>query len=382
MALKRSTAAVVAGAVLTTGVAAISVAGASPATAAAAAAKADVSSQLAISVSDGQRIAPGTRVRISGPAGWKLHIVRSGLAAQALDTTGAWLSEPLAPGLKWTFAATLTDPGSGDTGAKTVRVTTASVSDPLTASLSPRSGAYGIGEIPIVTFNTAVTGRSRAVVEKALRVTSSKPVRGAWHWISDNSAAYRPKGFWPGHSKITISADLRGVSVSGTGGKVRWGTRAYTARWQTGRALVVRIDSRTHRGSIYIDGRRVQTFPTSTGKSGFTTRSGVKTIFAKYRVRRMTNQGITNDEVYDLQVPYAMQLTSSGEFLHAAPWNGQIGQANTSHGCTHMPLGTAGWLFNRIMMGDPVVTTGTGRPMELDNGPGGLWNLPWSQWAK
>ena len=36
-------------------------------------------------------------------------------------------------------------------------------------------------------------------------------------------------------------------------------------------------------------------------------------------------------------VEYAMRVTYSGEFLHAAPWSvGSQGHANVSHGCTGM----------------------------------------------
>ena len=33
-------------------------------------------------------------------------------------------------------------------------------------------------------------------------------------------------------------------------------------------------------------------------------------------------------------------------------------------------------------MGDPVVTTGTGRPTETWNGLGGLWNYSWDEWQQ
>ena len=80
-------------------------------------------------------------------------------------------------------------------------------------------------------------------------------------------------------------------------------------------------------------------------------------------------------EAYDIDdVEYAMRVTYSGEFLHAAPWSvGSQGYANVSHGCTGMSTANAAWLYNISKPGDVVEYTGTDRPMTLDNGYGD-WN--------
>ncbi|MDA8437872.1 MAG: L,D-transpeptidase, partial [Propionibacterium sp.] len=85
-------------------------------------------------------------------------------------------------------------------------------------------------------------------------------------------------------------------------------------------------------------------------------------------------------DAYHLDVQYAMRLTWSGEFLHAAPWSvASQGVANVSHGCTGMSTANAKWLFDFSHAGDVVVYTGSNRQMTLSNGIG-VWNASWSQW--
>ena len=80
-------------------------------------------------------------------------------------------------------------------------------------------------------------------------------------------------------------------------------------------------------------------------------------------------------------VEYAMRLTYSGEFLHAAPWSvADQGHENVSHGCTGMSTENAKWLYDRSRIGDVVIYTGSNRPMQPWNGIG-LWNTPYDEWT-
>ena len=66
-------------------------------------------------------------------------------------------------------------------------------------------------------------------------------------------------------------------------------------------------------------------------------------------------------------VQWAMRVTYSGEFLHAAPWSvASQGHANVSHGCTGMSTANADWLYHMTNVGDVVEYTGTDKPMTLD----------------
>jgi hypothetical protein len=46
-----------------------------------------------------------------------------------------------------------------------------------------------------------------------------------------------------------------------------------------------------------------------------------------------------------------------------------------------MSTGNAAWLFNHTLIGDPVVTTGSSRHMEYDNGYGD-WNMSYAEYKK
>ena len=117
------------------------------------------------------------------------------------------------------------------------------------------------------------------------------------------------------------------------------------------------------------NGKLLRTIPISAGKPGFTTRSGIKVIIEKFRVKRMdaATTGIdeSDPEYYNIEnVEYAQRVTYSGEFLHAAPWSvGSQGSANVSHGCVGMSTANAAWLYGLTKRGDVVDVTGTDRHM-------------------
>jgi hypothetical protein len=81
-------------------------------------------------------------------------------------------------------------------------------------------------------------------------------------------------------------------------------------------------------------------------------------------------------------VQWAMRMTFSGEFLHAAPWSvASQGHANVSHGCTGMSTANADWLYHMTRVGDVVEESGTNRPQEVTNGYGD-WNLSYQDYKK
>jgi len=227
------------------------------------------------------------------------------------------------------------------------------------------------------------TDKTRAAFEKTLDIlVDGTTAVGAWNWINDNTVMFRPKDFWPGNATITVGSNAKGVHIT----KGLWGQDNTKVIFRTGDANISYVDMKTHQLRVTRNGQTIRVIPITTGKPGFDTRSGVKVIENKERTRLMdastggTNK--TDPEYYRLTVEYAMRLTDSGEFLHAAPWSvGAQGHANVSHGCTGMSIANAAWLYHHSKIGDVVVYTGSNRPMEGFNGIG-MWNISLHRWSE
>lgn len=308
--------------------------------------------------------------------------------ARATPVTGTvspdgtqWVSKQLKPARTYRLTAVAIGV-DGTTVTQTASVKSAKPARKLTARVTPSARrVVGVGMPVTVTLSRPVATRAaRATVERALTVVTSRPIgAAAWGWTSNSQLQYRPRSFWPAYTTVTVKARLAGITV----GKGVWAVSDTRDRFKIGRAQIMKINGSRHSYTIERNGKTVRRGGVSLGKSGFTTRSGTKVIMSREVSRRMrsTTVGITAGvNAYDLQVPYAMRVTQSGEFVHGAPWNSHIGAANVSHGCTNLTLSDAKWLYRTSQLGDPVVTKGTSRRSEQGNGWGSVWNLPWAQW--
>ncbi len=334
------------------------------------------------------RLPAGERVTFVANDPWMIESLtvsdESGSVDGGIDKPQVrWKSDPQAPATEMTYTAELREQVTGETQTVTRTVATGKPKSTFSATVFPKSGTWGIGLMPTVTFDRVVPKRDRAAMTERLTVVSTpEPVAGSWRWEEGTTVVFRPEKFWPAKTQVTVKADIENAVISGSKTtKNAYGEATQPGSFRTDKGMSIHINGPKKKGTVKIDGEKVRTFPTSVGKAGFITRSGVKTITEMLRVTRMTNIGVTDDEVYDLQVPYAMRITNTGEFLHGAPWNGNIGYANTSHGCTNAKLDDAAWIFKRANWGTPVVTKGTGRDMETWNGPGARWNIPYGEWS-
>jgi lipoprotein-anchoring transpeptidase ErfK/SrfK len=267
--------------------------------------------------------------------------------------------------------------GAATTQASTFKTRSLSLAHQTFSEIYPlRGSTVGVGMPVILRFDVAV--KNKKAFQKNLTVTSKPAQVGVWHWYGDREVHFRPKSYWKPGTKVSVKANLNGVSA---GGGV-YGQNSTSSSFKIGRSLVTKINIASDVAHVYRDGKLARTIAVTGGRPGWVTRSGTKLIMDKLYVTRMTNQMIGAKESYDLQVHYAMRITSSGEFLHAAPWQtGNLGRRNASHGCVGMSTANAAWLFNQALIGDPVVTTGTSRGLEQGNGYTD-WDISWSQYKK
>ena len=69
----------------------------------------------------------------------------------------------------------------------------------------------GVGQPISVRFTQPVA--NKAAVEARLNVTTSVPVDGSWHWMSDREVHWRPVDYWPANTEVLFDADLTGVDA-------------------------------------------------------------------------------------------------------------------------------------------------------------------------
>jgi len=288
----------------------------------------------------------------------------------------------LRPGTTYRVTAAMAGSTPERSATESVSIRTRKSAASFEARVSPRDGAkVGVGMPVLVRFTAPVAEEYRASVQRALTVTSTPAVEGSWSWVSETRVEYRPKVFWPAHTRVSVSADLAGVQA----GDDMWGAQDKAVQFTIGRSVVSVVDVASHELSVSIDGALVRSIPVTTGKAGFLTRGGTRVISEMLPETRMdarsTGAEPGDPEYYNLDVRYAMRMTNSGEFIHAAPWSIESqGVDNVSHGCVGMSLSNARWLFERSRVGDVVTIVNSTRRLEPGNGLT-EWNVPWPEWV-
>jgi len=234
---------------------------------------------------------------------------------------------------------------------------------------------YGVGMPIILYFSAKIT--NRAAVERALQITTSKPVIGAWYWdepcgMAATCAYFRPRDYWPTGTKVSFIGRLDGIE----GAPGVYGYHTLTQQFSIGRSVIAVGNTRAHRTQIYVDGKLKYNWPISSGRPGDDTPNGSYLTIEKENPVLMKGPG------YALEVPYSVRFTWSGDYYHDAYWSvGEQGFANVSHGCVNLSPADAQIYYNMAVPGDPITIKGSPRSGTWDNGYT-QWFLSWNQYLK
>ena len=296
--------------------------------------------------------------------------VRSAATANVTTTATRSAAASLAPSAAASSAAVGTTSSAAPSGA------------PVHVRLYQSDGrTYGVG-MPIIVYLSKVITDGRPFAAATKVNVNGRSAAGAWFFRKSGvrpdyplEGHYRLASYWPAHVTITLDLPVAGLSA-GTGLVFN---DSLTLTMNTGARNITTVDGATERLTLTTDGHAKFDFPVSLGKASTPTFTGTKVVMERDAVKRMI--GTTPGDTYDLQVPWSVRLTNSGEFIHAASWNGgNIGQRSTSNGCTNLNVAAAQQYFQFATIGDVAVYRNTGGPpMPIWDGYGD-WNLPWPQW--
>ncbi|WP_228645141.1 Ig-like domain-containing protein [Microtetraspora sp. AC03309] len=301
------------------------------------------------------------------------------------DRTRWRSARPMTPGTDYTVTAVAVNAAGKTTETKSVFSTVKAAKSFDVQTILPNKEltglTVGVGMPIMITFDRDVT--DRVSIEKNLQVLASKPIQGAWHWFDNRRVTFRPKEYWPAHTKVRLVARLAGVR----GADGMYGTKDYVRDFTIGRSQISYADTGTHHMKVKRDGKLVRNMPISAGKGGemkYYTTSGVHLAMDRELVTVMTSPGIGpgSPGYYQTTVYDTVRISDTGEYVHGAPWSvGDQGNSNVSHGCVNVSPENAKWFMTNTLIGDPIVVTGSPRPLDPTNG-WGHWQESWKQWLK
>jgi lipoprotein-anchoring transpeptidase ErfK/SrfK len=272
-------------------------------------------------------------------------------------------------GVSRSYTVTATASGGGHSVTQTSSFRTLAPSSTFTTEILEGSGqSYGVGMPVLLYFSHRIT--DRAAVERALQLSTSKPVTGAWYWddscgTAPTCAYFRTRDYWPSGTSVSFTGHLDGVE----GAPGVYGNHTLTQSFTIGRSVIAVGSPKTHRTQIYVSGHKRYDWPISTGKPGDDTPDGSYLTIEKENPVRMTGPG------YSLLVPYSVRFTWSGDYYHDASWStGAQGSSNVSHGCVNLSPADSKIYYDLAVPGDPITITGSPKS--------GAWDNGWTMWFK
>ncbi|NUR57756.1 MAG: L,D-transpeptidase family protein [Catenulispora sp.] len=334
---------------------------------------------------DAADIDPDSQVQVSVANG-KLDSVTatltggSAIQGQMDATATSWTSSGALGTNKTYSVSVVAENADGAKSTTTSKFTTSKPSAIYRGTYTPDPGAVvGVAQPISINFSKAIT--DKAAVERGLSVEATPAVKGSWYWYGNQRVDYRPQDFWTPGTKVTLHMHLDGVKSGNAYGD----QNRDVAFSISPHAIVATADVAAKTMTVTQDGVVLKKLLISAGKPGFDTWNGTMVVQRKVDDITMDSKtvGIFGTDGYLVKdVRYAVQLTDSGTYVHAAPWNeGKFGRVNGSHGCIGLSLSDAAWFYKTVGLGDPVIVKNSDEKVVRSNNGFADWNISWSAWT-
>jgi lipoprotein-anchoring transpeptidase ErfK/SrfK len=253
------------------------------------------------------------------------------------------------------------------------------------------NATYGVGMLVAVHFDEVIPDRKAA--DKALTVTTSPHVDGAWYWTDAQTAHWRPQHFYKPGTKVSVHANVYGRDL----GDGLYGQSDESVSFKIGAKHLAVANAKTHQVKVYFHNKMVRKMPTSMGQGGYVqgkygpialwTPNGLYTVinFENPAIMSSDSYGLPSTSAYGYppeKVPWSTKISIDGIYLHELDttiW--AQGHENVSHGCLNLNYDNAHWYFTHSRIGDVVKVIKSGGP-PVSLAQGGDWSVPWKTWSK
>jgi lipoprotein-anchoring transpeptidase ErfK/SrfK len=290
-----------------------------------------------------------------------------------------WSSaEPLGYNKKYTLTAEAQ--GLSGTARSSVTFQTHSPENLTMPYVLPNDGeVVGVGQPIAIRFDENIGDRIAA--QRAIKITASPAVEGAFYWLSNREVRWRPQNYWKPGTTVDVQVDTYGVDM----GDGLFGQDDASTRFTVGDEVIATADDATKTMTVRINGQVAKTMPISMGKDKSPTDNGAYIIGDRYSFLIMDSSTygvpVNSPDGYRTEVEWATQMSYSGIYVHSAPWSvGSQGRSNVSHGCLNVNPANALWFHDTTKRGDIVEVVNTvGSTLPGTDGLGD-WNIPWDQW--
>jgi lipoprotein-anchoring transpeptidase ErfK/SrfK len=238
----------------------------------------------------------------------------------------------------------------------------------------------GVGQPIAIRFDENIPDRLAA--QRAITVTTSPRIDGAFYWLNNREVRWRPAEFWKPGTAVEVRVNAYGAHF----GDGLFGQDDATTRFTVGDEIIATADDTTKSLTVRINGDIARTIPISMGKNKTPTDNGTYLVGDKHSFLVMDSSTygvpVNSPDGYRTEVNWATQMSYSGIYVHAAPWSvGSQGRANVSHGCLNASNENAKWFYDTVKRGDIVRVVNTVGPTLPGTDGLGDWNIPWEQWS-